>query len=40
MLRQIRTVMHTSRDTLVQDMVGAGALVVILLVALHLPGVI
>jgi hypothetical protein len=38
MLKQILTTLHTSRETLVQDMLGAGALVVMLLGALHWPG--
>lgn len=40
MIAQIKTAIHRSRDTLVQDAVGAGALVVMLLVGLHLPGFI
>lgn len=40
MLNQIRNVYHRSQDTLVQDVLGAAALVVMLLVALHMPGLI
>lgn len=39
MMSQIKTVFHRAQDTLLQDAIGAGALVVMLLVALHLPGV-
>ncbi len=38
MLHQIRTTLNTSRETLLQDAIGAAALVVMLLVGLHLPG--
>lgn len=40
MIAQIKTAIYRSRDTLIQDAAGAGALVVMLLVALHLPGFI
>jgi len=38
MLRQIKTALTRSQDTLLQDAVGAASLVVILVVALHVPG--
>ena len=38
MLTQIKTALHRSQDTLIQDALGAVSLVVILVVALHLPG--
>jgi hypothetical protein len=40
MITQFKETLHRSRDTLLQDAVGAGALVVMLLVGLHLPGFI
>ncbi len=40
MMIQIRTVIRNSRATLVQDAIGAAALVVMMLVALHVPGTI
>lgn len=40
MLTQIKTALSSNRDTLLQDAMGAAALVVILLGALHLPGLI
>lgn len=40
MLAQIATALHRSRNTLLADAVGATALVVMLMVALHLPGII
>lgn len=40
MLNQIRTAFHRSRNTLAQDAAGAASLVVMLLVALHLPGLV
>ena len=39
MMTQIKTVIRNSRDTLFQDILGAAALVVMMLVALHVPGV-
>ena len=39
MMIQIRTVIRNSRATLVQDALGGVALVVMMLVALHVPGV-
>ena len=39
MLAEIKTAIQRSQHTLLQDAVGAGALIVILIVALHLPGV-
>lgn len=38
MYHEIKTALRRSRDTLVEDAAGAAALVVMLLVALHLPG--
>ncbi|MDU9003340.1 hypothetical protein [Sedimentitalea todarodis] len=38
MMSQIKIVLHRTQDTLLQDAIGAGALVVMLVVALHLPG--
>lgn len=38
MLTQIKTALTRSADTLLQDAVGAASLVVMLVVALHLPG--
>lgn len=38
MLNQIKNAANASRDTLLQDALGAAALVVMLIVALHLPG--
>ncbi|WP_281972409.1 hypothetical protein [Ruegeria faecimaris] len=38
MLTQIKTTLNRSQSTLLQDAAGAVALVVILMVALHLPG--
>lgn len=40
MLTQIKTAVSAHRDTLLQDAMGALALVVMLVVALHLPGLI
>ena len=37
MMTQLKTVIRRSHATLVQDMIGASALCVILIVALHLP---
>ncbi|MEP2027766.1 MAG: hypothetical protein ABJI96_03540 [Paracoccaceae bacterium] len=37
MIAQIRTVLHRSRATLVQDAMGGAALVVMLVASLHLP---
>ncbi len=39
MMSQIKTALRRTQDTLLQDAIGAGALVVMLVVALHLPGV-
>lgn len=39
MLTDITQAAHRARDTFVQDTAGVAALVVILLVGLHLPGV-
>jgi hypothetical protein len=38
MISQIRATLERSRDTLLQDAAGAAALIVMLVVALHLPG--
>ncbi|MGR3838902.1 MAG: hypothetical protein ACU0A2_11185 [Cognatishimia sp.] len=38
MLRQIKSAIHNSQSTLLQDAVGAASLVVMMLVALHVPG--
>ena len=38
MLDDIKTVLSRSHSTLLQDAVGAAALVVFLVVALHMPG--
>lgn len=38
MLSQIKTALNASRDTLLQDAIGAASIVVMLLVALHIPG--
>ncbi|MFD3189112.1 hypothetical protein ACFMPD_02415 [Sedimentitalea sp. HM32M-2] len=40
MIRQIKTAINRSQDRLLQDAAGAGALVVMLLVGLYLPGVL
>lgn len=37
MMTQFRTALYRSRETLLQDAIGAGALVVMLLVGLHVP---
>lgn len=39
MRTQIKTVLRNSRATLLQDFLGVGALVVMMLVALHVPGI-
>ncbi|MDF1727696.1 MAG: hypothetical protein P1U53_08100 [Sulfitobacter sp.] len=36
-LRTIKSIAHRSQATLLQDMAGAAALIVMLVVALHLP---
>ncbi|SDC15787.1 hypothetical protein SAMN04488239_101314 [Ruegeria marina] len=38
MMTQIKIVLSRSQDTLLQDAIGAASLLVILLVALHMPG--
>lgn len=40
MIDQMKIALHRSQDTLLQDFLGAGALVVMLVVGLHLPGLI
>jgi len=40
MFAEIRSVLLRSRDTLIEDAAGAVALMVMLVVGLHLPGVI
>ena len=39
MMSQIKSAARRSSDTLLQDALGVAALIVMLLVALHLPGV-
>ncbi|MDC0737079.1 hypothetical protein N6L24_02185 [Cognatishimia sp. SS12] len=39
MFTQIKTIVTNSQSTLLQDAIGMAALVVMLLVALHIPGV-
>ncbi len=39
MMTQIKTVIRNSRSTLIQDAFGVGVLVVMMLVALHVPGI-
>ncbi|MGX9350263.1 hypothetical protein ACS3QZ_03590 [Shimia sp. W99] len=38
MMQQIKSVMRNSRQTLIQDALGGLALVVMMVVALHVPG--
>ena len=38
MMHQIKSVMRNSRQTLIQDALGGLALVVMMVVALHVPG--
>lgn len=40
MIEQIRNTIQQSPTTLLQDAVGAAALIVMLIVALHMPGLI
>ncbi|WP_322865803.1 hypothetical protein U5922_006135 [Aquicoccus sp. G2-2] len=40
MLTQIKTVLHRSQDTLWQDAIGAVSLMILLIAALHFPGVV
>ncbi len=40
MLKQIKTAFRDSQATVLQDAAGAAALVVMLLVCLHLPGLV
>lgn len=40
MIAQIRTALHRNGPTLAQDMAGALAIAVMLMVALHLPGLV
>ncbi len=40
MMHQIKAVFHRTQETLWQDAIGAGALMVMLIVALHVPGLI
>ncbi|MEQ9693425.1 hypothetical protein [Shimia sp. SDUM112013] len=37
MVQQIKSVLRNSRDTLVQDAIGAVSLIVMMVVVLHLP---
>lgn len=39
MMDQIKTTLQQSRDTLLQDAIGLASLIVMLVIALHLPGV-
>jgi hypothetical protein len=39
MMTQIKTVIRNSRTTLIQDAIGGVALIVMMLVALHVPGI-
>lgn len=38
MIAQIKSAVRNSRSTLLQDAIGAASLVVMMLVALHIPG--
>lgn len=38
MITQIKTVIRNSQNTLMQDAIGVGALAVMMIVALHIPG--
>ena len=38
MFTQIKTVIRNSQSTLLQDAIGAASLVVMMIVALHIPG--
>lgn len=40
MMDQIKTALQQSRDTLLQDAIGLASLIVMMVVALHLPGII
>ncbi|TCS59062.1 hypothetical protein [Primorskyibacter sedentarius] len=40
MIKQVKSTLHASDATLVQDAVGAVALVIMLVGALHLPGLV
>jgi len=40
MFRQIKTIVTTHRDTLLQDAMGVVSLVILLVAGLHLPGLI
>ncbi|WP_268246044.1 hypothetical protein [Pseudodonghicola xiamenensis] len=40
MIRQIKTVVSTHRDTLLQDAMGVVSLIVLLVAALHLPALV
>jgi hypothetical protein len=40
MMTQIKTTFRRSQSTLLQDALGAAALVIMLVVALHLPGLV
>lgn len=40
MMNEIKTSFHRAQSNLLQDAVGVAALVVMLMVALHLPGVV
>lgn len=38
MMTQIKSAIRNSQGTLIQDAIGVGALVVMMIVALHIPG--
>ena len=40
MLTQIKTILERSEDTILQDAIGAVALMVMLVAGLHLPGLV
>ncbi len=40
MIAQLKATLHNTQSTLLQDAIGAGALAVMLIVALHLPSLI
>lgn len=39
MMSQIKSVIRNSQSTLLQDAIGVGALAVMMIVALHIPGI-
>ncbi|CUH88440.1 hypothetical protein PH5382_02376 [Phaeobacter sp. CECT 5382] len=40
MISQLKTTLHNTQSTLLQDAIGAASLMVMLVVALHLPGLL